>query len=146
MNTTPESCSCVALRQAARHLTRLYDEALAPAGIGVNQYSITAMLERHGPQNLQALADRLVMDRSTLGHLLKPLTARAWVEVGIASADRRQRLIALTAAGKAVNALARPLWATVEQRFAQAFGVDEAVALRQTLKHVALIELADAAP
>ncbi len=146
MDTTPESCSCVALRQAARHLTRLYDEALASAGIGVNQYSITATLERHGPEHLQALADRLTMDRSTLGHLLKPLTARGWVEVGVASNDRRHRLIALTAEGKAVNARARPLWRTVEQRFAQAFGVDEAAALRQTLKHVALIELAGETP
>lgn len=141
MDTTPDSCSCVALRKAARHLTRLYDEALAPAGIGVNQYSITTMLERHGPQNLQALADRLVMDRSTLGHLLKPLTARDWVAVGVASPDRRQRLIALTAAGRAMNALARPLWAAVEQRFARSFGAEEALALRQTLKRVALIEL-----
>lgn len=146
MNTTPESCSCVALRQAARHLTRLYDEALAPAGIGVNQYSITATLERHGPQHLQALADRLTMDRSTLGHLLKPLTARAWVEVGVASTDRRHRLIALTSEGKAINARARPLWAEVEQRFARAFGAEEAVALRQTLKHVALIDLAGGSP
>ncbi len=36
----PEICSCSALRQAARHLTRLYDGALAPAGIGLNQYAV----------------------------------------------------------------------------------------------------------
>lgn len=146
MDTTPEACSCVALRQAARHLTRLYDEALAPAGIGVNQYSITATLERHGPEHLQALAERLTMDRSTLGHLLKPLAARGWVDVGVASEDRRHRVIALTAEGKAVNARARPLWAGVERRFAQAFGVEEAAALRQTLKNVALIELVGGSP
>lgn len=142
MDTTPESCSCAALRQAARHLTRCYDDALAPAGLGVNQYAILAMLERQGPQHLQALVERLVMDRSTLGHLLKPLAARAWVEIKVASTDRRHRLIALTTEGKAVNARARPLWAGMEQRFAQAFGAEAAVTLRQTLKHVARIELA----
>lgn len=32
-------CNCSALRQAARHVTRLYDGELAPLGLGLNQYS-----------------------------------------------------------------------------------------------------------
>src|SRR5207248_6589362 len=42
------TCNCAALRQAARHVTRLYDDALAPLGLGANQYSILSTLEGVG--------------------------------------------------------------------------------------------------
>jgi hypothetical protein len=42
----PESCNCAALRQAARRVTRLYDEALTPVGIGLNQFSILSRIAR----------------------------------------------------------------------------------------------------
>ena len=138
----PETCSCSALRQAARHLTRLYDEALAPTGLGLNQYAILAKLDRFGPQNLRDLAARLVMDRSTLGHLLRPLETRGLLELGIGAADRRQRLIALSPAGAALMPRARQLWATAEQRFESAFGADEAFGLRTVLAKVVHTELA----
>ena len=63
MNAAPEICSCSAVRQAARHLTRLYDNALSPVGMSLNQYSIMSKLSRLGPQKLQDVADLLVMDR-----------------------------------------------------------------------------------
>jgi len=69
----PEVCNCAALRQAARRVTKLYDDALAPTRLGVNQYSILSRLSHVGPSTIQALAQLLVMDRSTLGHLLRPL-------------------------------------------------------------------------
>src|SRR5437762_6318726 len=69
----PEICNCAALRQAARRVTRLYDDALAPTGLGLNQFSILARLSLVGPSTIQDLARLLIMDRSTLGHLLRPL-------------------------------------------------------------------------
>src|SRR5258708_13267750 len=75
----PEICNCGALRQAARRVTRLYDDALAPAGLGVNQFSILARLNLVGPTTIQDLARLLFTDRSTLGHLLRPLENRTLV-------------------------------------------------------------------
>jgi DNA-binding MarR family transcriptional regulator len=140
-HVTPEICSCSALRQAARHLTRLYDGVLAPAGIGLNQYSILAKLERFGPQILQDLAGRLVMDRSTLGHLLRPLTARRIVKISPPKDDRRQRVISLTPAGLAVLNDAKPLWAKAEQHFQRVFGANDAFGLRVALKRVTAADL-----
>jgi DNA-binding MarR family transcriptional regulator len=79
----PEACNCSALRQAARRVTRLYDDALAPTGLGANQYSILARLRDVGPHTIQDLARLLVMDRSTLGHLLRPLEKRGLVKVRV---------------------------------------------------------------
>jgi DNA-binding MarR family transcriptional regulator len=132
----PEICSCGALRQAARHVTRLYDDALAPVGLSLNQFSILSKLSRLGPHSLQDLAALLVMDRSTLGHLLRPLERRGALTLGTAAADKRQRVIALTASGHALMAAARPLWQQAEDGFAAAFGPARALALRTELKQV----------
>jgi len=145
MTAAPETCSCSALRQASRHVTRLYDEALAPAGLGINQYAILSKLGRFGPQTLQSLAERLVMDRSTLGHLLRPLEARGLAASRAGELDRRQRLIALTPAGAALMAQARTLWQEAERRFQTAFGADESLALRTALKQVTTIAFDHAA-
>jgi DNA-binding MarR family transcriptional regulator len=143
-DTTPEICSCSALRQAARHVTRLYDDALAPTGLGLNQYSILSKLARFGPKILQDLANLLVMDRSTLGHLLRPLAARSLVKISPSKEDRRQRIISLTAAGVALINKAKPFWAKAERRFERVFGADNALGLRTVLKQVTMAEFSHA--
>src|SRR5260221_1892724 len=136
----PEICSCSALRQAARHVTRFYDDALAPVGLGLNQYSILSKLSRSGPKNLQDLADLLVTDRSSLGHLLRPLEKRGLLAIGVSEEDRRHRLITLTTAGAALVRKAKPRVCQARRRFARVFGGDEALSLRTVLRKVAAVE------
>jgi DNA-binding MarR family transcriptional regulator len=140
MDAAPEICSCSAVRQAARHLTRLYDDALAPLDLSVNQYSIMSKLSRFGPQTIQDLADLLVMDRSTLGHLLRPLERQGLLTIHIAETDKRERVVALTTAGKAHVQKAKRLWARAERAFQRAFGADRALSLRTVLKQVTAVE------
>ena len=136
----PEACNCAALRQAARRVTRLYDDALAPIGLGVSQYSILARLHRLGAPAIQELASVLVMDRSTLGHLLRPLEKRGFVELAVSEQDRRGRIVTLTDAGAAVVAKARPRWAAAQRRFDTVFGQEGALELRAVLKEIATAE------
>ena len=138
----PEMCNCGALRQAARRVTRFYDEALAPTGLGVNQFSILARLSRVGPSTIQDLARLLVMDRSTLGHLLRPLEKRGLVKLDVSEQDRRSCIVTLTPAGKAAVAKARPRWAAAQRRFESTFGKDAAVELRTVLKEIATADFA----
>ena len=132
----PEICSCAALRQATRHLTRLYDAVLAPVDLSLNQYAILVRLERFGPLRGTDLAGRLVMDRSTLGHLLRPLEARGLVALGVDDRDKRRRPVTLTAAGRDLTGRARLLWMQAEERFTDAFGHQDARDLRSVLKRV----------
>jgi DNA-binding MarR family transcriptional regulator len=130
----PEICNCSALRQAARHVSRYYDGALAPFGLGLNQYAVLARLARLGPRTVQELADNLVMDRSTLGHLLRPLERRGLLRLETSGQDRRQRRIVLTAAGDALQRDARRAWERMQRHFETAFGVAAARDLRTLLK------------
>jgi DNA-binding MarR family transcriptional regulator len=136
----PEICNCAALRQAARRVTKLYDDALAPIGLGANQFSILARLSLVDPRTIQDLARLVVMDRSTLGHLLRPLEKRGLVKLEISERDRRSRMVALTQAGEAAVAKGRRRWAAAQRQFESTFGKEAALELRAVLKEIATTE------
>ncbi len=143
-NTGPETCSCSALRQAARHLSKLYDAALAPDGISLNQYSILAKLDRFGPNILQDLAALLIMDRSTLGRLLRPLEARGLVVMETSAKDRRERVIALSKDGAKLFASAKKRWRKAEGQFGNIFGEPEAAGMRAMMQQITTLEFESA--
>src|SRR6516162_429482 len=95
----PELCNCLAVRQAARHVTQFYDQFLAPAGLRTTQFSILARLQRLGPMTISLLAADLVMDRTTLGRNLQPLEREGLVAVVKGRTDRRSREVCLTDPG-----------------------------------------------
>jgi DNA-binding MarR family transcriptional regulator len=141
-NLVPEICSCSAIRQAARHMTRFYDYILSPVGIGLNQYSILAKLDRYGPKILQDLAAQLTMDRSTLGRLLRPLEERGFVTLNPSTEDRRQKIIALSEAGLELLRSAQPLWSQAEARFEEVFGPTNALGLRAMMRQITMVDFA----
>ncbi|MCW6507924.1 MarR family winged helix-turn-helix transcriptional regulator [Lichenifustis flavocetrariae] len=111
-----------------------------PVGLGVNQYAVLVRLERSGPHVLQELARGLAMDRSTLGHLLRPLESRGLVKIAVGPTDGRKRIVALTKAGRALVTTARPFWAQAQTQFEQSFGGDAAEALRIVLARVVAMQ------
>ncbi len=136
----PETiCNCAAIRQAARRVTRLYDQALAPTGLRITQYPILAWLAIDGSVTMGALADRMVMDRATLGHNLRPLEAEGLVTMHVGT-DRRSRVVSLTPAGRERLAQAKPLWRAAQKAFETKFGADESAVLRATMARVARLD------
>jgi DNA-binding MarR family transcriptional regulator len=133
-------CNCSGLRQAARHVTRLYDSELAAVGLGLNQYSMLSRLAKLGPRTVGELAENLVMDRSTLGHLLRPLIKRGLLKLETSKKDGRRRVMKLSPAGKSLLAKARPLWAKAERRFEQKIGAKPAKQLREALVAVTRVD------
>ncbi len=127
-------CSCTALRKASRRISQLYDVAISPCGLNVNQRGILAEISRSPPMTVGKLAEALVMDPGALAHTLKPLIRDGLVEATIDPIDRRQRLIALTDAGAARLVEAEKLWASAQDCFETAFGKTESDVLRSAMK------------
>ena len=96
--TNPAGCNCLALRQAARHVSQFYDQFLAPTGLRTTQYSILARLQRRGAMTINALAAELVTDRTTLGRNLLPLEREGLIAIAPSERDRRSKEVRLTAA------------------------------------------------
>ncbi len=132
------SCNCQALRQAARRVTALYDVVLAPYGLRISQYAVLARLRAEGPRGIQALADTLAMDRTTLGRALRPLERDGLVRLARDPADARQRRLILTEQGSERLDRARPAWAAAQARFEQGFGPERAAQLRADLAGAAI--------
>lgn len=131
-----QDCNCLAIRQAARHVTQFYDQLFAPVGLRATQYAILSRLKRDGPMTINALAALLVMDRTTLGRNILPLQRDGLIEVIASPADRRRRELRLTTAGIDKFRQASRRWTVAQQRFDEVFGGDRAAALRGLLREV----------
>ena len=138
----PEECNCFAVRAAARHVSQSYDRLLAPTGLRTTQYSILARLKRKGALTINALAEDMVMDRTTLGRNILPLQRDGLITIKSAASDRRAKELCLTKAGE--NRLQQALegWSQAQARFEAAFGEDRAADLRALLRTAAASEFA----
>ena len=134
-------CNCLALRQAARHVTQFYDQYLAQAGLRTTQFSILARLKRLGPLTINALARELVMDRTTLGRNMLPLEREGLITIEDGAPDRRSKVLHLTKAGAGRVRAARKLWGEAQRHFEKSFGAERASTLRKELRAVAASEL-----
>jgi DNA-binding MarR family transcriptional regulator len=138
---SPETCNCLAVRQAARHVTQFYDQFLASAGLRTTQYSILAKLRRKGPMTINGLAGEMVMDRTTLGRNILPLERKGLIAVVPSQSDRRSKELHLTDSGVARLRAAFKGWVAAQEQFEAAFGPKRAKELRGLLHAVSATEL-----
>jgi DNA-binding MarR family transcriptional regulator len=85
---------------------------------------------------LAALAQAMVMDRTTLTRNLAPLERAGLVEIVSGADDRRRKDLTLTPAGRDKLKAARPHWRRAQAAFEKHFGAEEATALRSLLQSV----------
>ena len=127
-----ERCICSALRQATRHVTQIYDTALATTGLTITGYVLLARIGDADRAGINELAAAAVMDRSTLSRNLEPLRDAKLIDVR-AGSDRRRKEVALTAKGRKALAAALPRWRAAQRNFKRQYGAGEADALTRLL-------------
>lgn len=103
------ACYCIVLRNASRRLTSVYDEALAPLGINISQFSQLRNIRRTQPVSLSDLARRLDLDRSTVGRNTKVLE-RMGLVISAPGEDQRENMLSLTDKGLDLLEQGAPLW------------------------------------
>jgi DNA-binding MarR family transcriptional regulator len=108
-------CICGTLRQAARAVSRLYDQELRGVGLRTTQYSLLQLLRRSGEVRQRDLAQRTLHDETSLTRGLRPLVEASWVAVRTGE-DRREKWFKITAAGMAKLEEARPAWERAQAR------------------------------
>lgn len=109
-------CYCIALRKLSRRLTAVYDEAFAPLGITVSQFSQLRHIKHRQPVSLTELADILELDRSTVGRNTKVLHRMGLVAMTPSPDDQRETMLTLTDEAMALLKRATPIWDEVQQR------------------------------
>jgi DNA-binding MarR family transcriptional regulator len=124
---------CFALRQAARHVSKIYERYLSEAGITPTQFTILRTLSRCPSLTMVELAKVMVMDRTTLVRALKPLLRRELVAAPADGQSSRRLRVVLTGSGLAKLEQAASHWAAAQASFERSFGPQQAVHLQSEL-------------
>lgn len=130
------ACNCSFVRQTGRHLQQFYDACLAETGLRATQFTILLYLDRHPSIAVSALGEALVMDRTTVGHAVKPLERDGLISLEVDPRDRRSRLITLTDNGRQCVRDGYPLWERAQRLFEERFGLASAAAMRELMAEV----------
>ncbi len=128
----PGACTCLRVRKAARRITQIYDQVLAPSGLGVAQFGLLAHLRWREGLSIGELADLMDLDRTTLTRNLKPLEEQGLVAVG-PGADRRSKAVRLTEPGRDALRRAVPLWREAQDRMDSTLGRETVAALHDVI-------------
>lgn len=122
-------CFCLASRQAARRITRLYDGYLQKSGIRATQFTILSQLMLRGEMPIGKLAGHLGMERTTLTRNLTLLEASKWISIKPGD-DPRARIIAITAQGRGIVRSGFPYWAQAQAHVGRLLGAEGEAALK----------------
>jgi len=130
---SPVHCIGGNLYKTARAVSRIYADEMRPAGLARSQFAILGNLEQTGPVALTALAETLVMDRTTLSRNLKPLVSAGLVARESSAADARVSLLRITGKGRGKFQAARRYWRRAQRRLLDLLGEREWQALETEL-------------
>jgi len=129
-----DACNCNAVRRASRQISRFYDAHLEPTGLRITQFLILATVNEVGSAAVNALAERLDVERTAMGKMLGFLERDGLLKIRPSPTDGRSRLIELTEKGRRLHAEASPLWREAQRRFEELNGAHHVTELRQGLK------------
>ena len=122
------ACACANLRRAVRVVTQIFDAALAPSGLKCTQFTLLVTARLVGEETVNGLAEKMVMDRTTLSRNLKPLVRAGLLET-TPGEDNRTRLIRISVEGKRALGQAYPMWEAAQEEVVGALGSERFEAL-----------------
>ena len=128
-------CACGNLRRAARAVTHLYSSELLDGGLDVVPFSLLWTLTRVGESTQKQLGKGLALDSTTLTRTLAPLIKKGWVEART-GADRRERRLRVTPAGRRRLQQSVPNWGRAQARLKKALGSEDWGRLSKALLRV----------
>ena len=133
-----DCCLCLHVQRAARSLARRFDAELKPVGLTNGQFSLLMSLNRPDAPGVPkatvgSVAELLGMDRTTLTAAARVLYGRGLLTVDAEAADKRSKVLRLTAEGRRVLAAAVPIWTRVHGEIERGLGHGEAKRLRKNL-------------
>ncbi|SMF07133.1 MarR family winged helix-turn-helix transcriptional regulator [Neorhizobium sp. CSC1952] len=127
-----DTCHCILLRKASRKVSSYYDEALAPLGVNIGQFSLLRNINRLAPVSLTELASQVELDRSTVGRNAKVLERMGLVTIGHGE-DQREAMLSVATKGHAILKKGAPLWDGVQDDIEARLGPEKTKQLQDLL-------------
>lgn len=122
--TALESCAGWNARLAARRITQFLEDRLQGSGMSLAQFGLMAEIAAAADDTITALATRMDLDQSTLSRTLRTLEADGLVEIAVADADQRRKLVWLTEKGARRLEAALATWRQAHVELGKVVSVD----------------------
>lgn len=123
-------CLAGRARRLNRVVTSLYDRALQPYGIKLNQASILVFLLVNGDASPAEIALRMQMEKSTVSRTIDRMEKSGWIAV---QGKGPGQIVRVTDLGKQLMVACHDQWQEAQQRAVALLGEEGAV----SLKHIA---------
>lgn len=114
-------CACFNLRKVTRAVTQYFDRYLEVTGIRATQFTLLVELYSTKGKTLTEIAEKLVMDRTTLTRNLKPLE-KAGLIATVQTLDKRSKAYVLTEEGERKVEQCIPLWQKAQDSMVSSIG------------------------
>ena len=131
-------CVCNNLRRTSRAVTNYYDSLLGQVSdVRMSQVIVLVVLYLAGPQTIHELAERMALDRTTIGRNLRPLAQQGLLTLTPGS-DQRTRVVMLTAQGQETLLRVLPQWERAQEHMVMGIGQEQVAAFLDQLATVAV--------
>lgn len=131
-----DSCNCFASRKAARLITKMYEDHLAPVGLTSSQFALLAHLDEAGGASIKDLIDVLAMERTSIVRALQPLMRDGFVVQTPDQEDARRNVVSLSPAGRLQLARSIPFWQEAQAEFERKFGNELSRQMRESVHNL----------
>jgi DNA-binding MarR family transcriptional regulator len=123
-----QQCIAVRIRLLSRMVTNIYDSALSPFGVKLNQISILVFVQLAGEVGYDALCRRLKMEKSTASRNIERMKKKGWLKIVTLKAERR-RFLKITPAGEALVGKVQEAWEDAQGKAMSLLGKEGAEVL-----------------
>jgi DNA-binding MarR family transcriptional regulator len=121
-------CLAGRVRRLNRVVTNVYDRALKPFGLTINQASILVMLSINGEATPGDIGNRLQMEKSTVSRNVDRMRKSGWVE-DVADGAGPAQILKITPSGQKLLLDSHSQWKSAQAKALELLGEDGAAAL-----------------
>ncbi|MGA3206222.1 MAG: MarR family winged helix-turn-helix transcriptional regulator [Syntrophales bacterium] len=123
-----QQCIAVRIRLLSRMVTNIYDSALSPFGVKLNQISILVFLHLAGEVGYDALCRRLKMEKSTASRNIERMKKRGWLNI-VTGKEERRKFLKITRTGEELLGKVHEVWEDAQEKTLNLLGEEGAEVL-----------------
>ena len=117
----PANCIFRHVTRTSRAVAAVYDAAFAQVGLTGHQFDLLVTIQRNGPNTVGRIALYAGLSPTSVPRNAAAMIKKGWLAVDHGK-DRRERILAVTAAGRKKLAQALPVWRAVQGSILHEFG------------------------
>ena len=124
-----DECIAYRVRLLNRAITNIYDRALQPLGIKVNQANILTMLTLTDRATSADIARVLLMEKSTVSRTVDRMKKNGWISVA-GDGHGPSQVVTVTPEGRKMMATAHAQWKKAQKQASELLGAKGIAAVR----------------